>query len=106
MVTPDFRNSKDEGGAFPAGLEDCYAALTWAASHARELGATCQLVVGGESGGGNLSIATALLSKVGLETTLIRGIGRLVIISVISNVILFISCRIGLFTSIITCSIF
>lgn len=63
VVTPDFRNSKEEGGEFPNGLEDCYAGLEWALAHKEELNRTDKVVVGGESGGGNLTIATCLLAK-------------------------------------------
>ena len=61
VVAPDFRNAPE--AEYPAGLEDCYAGLKWAAEHLDELGATQQLFVGGDSGGGNLSIATAVLAK-------------------------------------------
>ena len=62
VITPDFTSSLD--APFPAGLEDCYAAVTWASEHREQLGTTPQRVVSGENGGGNLSIATALLAKV------------------------------------------
>ena len=61
VVAPDFTNSS--AAAFPAGLEDCYATVKWVTEHTDTLGITSQIVVGGESGGGNLSIATALLAK-------------------------------------------
>jgi len=37
---------------FPAAVEDCYAALTWAAANAAELGAGGPIGVMGESAGG------------------------------------------------------
>jgi len=40
---------------FPAAVEDCYAALAWAAASAEELGAAGPIGVMGESAGGNLS---------------------------------------------------
>lgn len=49
---------------FPAGLEDCYAALTWTAAHAGELGIdTGRIGIGGESAGGGLTAALALLAR-------------------------------------------
>lgn len=49
---------------FPAGLDDCYTVLTWAAAHATELGIDpARLAVGGESAGGGLSAAVALMAR-------------------------------------------
>ena len=48
---------------FPAAVEDCYAALTWAAANAAELGATGPIGVMGESAGGNLSAVTCLVAR-------------------------------------------
>jgi acetyl esterase len=49
---------------YPAPLEDMYAAFTWAVENAVELGADhTQIGVGGESSGGNLAAATALLAR-------------------------------------------
>ena len=49
---------------FPAAVEDCYAALEWAAAHAGELGADAgRLGVMGESAGGNLSAVACLLAR-------------------------------------------
>ena len=48
---------------YPAGLEDCFAALTWLHRSATELGIDAgNLSVGGMSAGGNLSAALALLT--------------------------------------------
>ena len=61
VVGVEFRNG---GGAlgphpFPAGLNDCASAVSWVDQHRKELGIS-KIVVSGESGGGNLALATAL----------------------------------------------
>ncbi len=49
---------------FPGGLEDCYAATTWLAAHATELGADGKrLIVSGDSSGANLAAAVALMAR-------------------------------------------
>jgi acetyl esterase/lipase len=48
---------------FPAAVEDCYAALTWAAANAAELGAEGPLGVVGESAGGTLSAVMCLIAR-------------------------------------------
>ena len=49
---------------FPAGLEDCYAALCWMRDCAPELGIdTGRIGVGGQSAGGGLTAATVLLAR-------------------------------------------
>jgi acetyl esterase len=45
---------------FPAAVDDCYAALTWAADH---VGAGGPIGVMGESAGGNLSAVVCLLAR-------------------------------------------
>lgn len=67
-IALDFRNAftpEDKGGAyhpFPAGLNDCVAGVKYIASHKSELNIS-SIVLQGESGGGNLSIATSLKAK-------------------------------------------
>lgn len=46
---------------FPAGLEDCIAALRWVAQHAETIGGNPRkLVLGGDSAGANLAVVSAL----------------------------------------------
>ncbi|MEM7413552.1 MAG: alpha/beta hydrolase fold domain-containing protein [Myxococcota bacterium] len=61
VVGVEFRNGGGSLGdhPFPAGLNDCASAVQWVHEHRAELGIS-HLVVSGESGGGNLSIATGL----------------------------------------------
>ncbi|MEM9175911.1 MAG: alpha/beta hydrolase [Myxococcota bacterium] len=62
----DFRNcivpsSAPEVAPFPAGLDDCVSGLEWLVENADALGfERDRLIVAGESGGGNLTLATAL----------------------------------------------
>ncbi|MDT5337993.1 MAG: acetyl esterase [Mycobacterium sp.] len=64
VVGVQFRNSGGTLGPhpFPAGLNDCASALDWMHGQREGLGVT-SIVVTGESGGANLSIATALKAK-------------------------------------------
>jgi acetyl esterase len=68
VVSVDYRLAPRN--RFPAAVDDCYAALEWAAEHAEELGAehpedaAAPLIgVMGESAGGNLSAVLCLLAR-------------------------------------------
>jgi len=64
VVGVEFRNGGGKHGAhpFPAGLNDCTSALRWVIDNRSQLGIST-LVVSGESGGGNLTLATTLKAK-------------------------------------------
>ena len=80
VVMVDFRNcvvasSAPEVAPFPAGLNDCVSGLRWVASHAADLGMDpARIVVAGESGGGNLTLATGLKLKRDGDLGLIKGL--------------------------------
>jgi acetyl esterase/lipase len=76
----DFRNaltpsSAPEVAPFPAGLDDCVSGVRWLAANALLLGVDPRrIVVAGESGGGNLTLATGLRLKREGELGLITGL--------------------------------
>ena len=80
VVMVDFRNcvvasSAPEIEPFPAGLNDCVSGLHWVLEHAAELQIDAsRIVVAGESGGGNLTLATGLKLRRDGELGLIKGL--------------------------------
>ena len=80
VVMVDFRNamlpsSVEEVAPFPAGLNDCASGLNWVSDHASQLQIDAsQIIVAGESGGGNLTLALGMLLKQNGNLDLIRGL--------------------------------
>lgn len=80
VVMVDFRNSVSpssvpEVAPFPAGLNDCVSGLKWVHANAATLKIdTSHIVVVGESGGGNLTLATGLQLKKDGDLGLIAGL--------------------------------
>ncbi len=79
VVMVDFRNalspsSVPEVAPFPAGLNDCVSGLRWVVEHAASLNVdAARIVVAGESGGGNLTLATGLQLKRDGDLQLVKG---------------------------------
>ena len=80
VVMVDFRNavspsSVPEIAPFPAGLHDCISGLRWTHAHAAGLKIDpMRIVVAGESGGGNLTLATGLKLKRDGDLGLVSGL--------------------------------
>lgn len=76
----DFRNcltasSAPEVEPFPAGLNDCVSGVKWLVENAAELNIDKDhIIIAGESGGGNLTLATGLKLKQDGDIQLIRGL--------------------------------
>lgn len=76
----DFRNalspsSVPEVEPFPAGLNDCVSGLKWLVENAATLGIDAsRIIVAGESGGGNLALATGMKLLRDGDVDLIRGL--------------------------------
>lgn len=80
VVMPDFRNcvvpsTAREVAPFPAGLNDCLSGLRWVAAHPDDFGIDSdRIIVAGESGGGNLTLATGLALKRDDDLALVQGL--------------------------------
>ena len=76
----DFRNavrasSAPEVAPYPAGLNDCVSGLKWVHANAAKLGIdTGRIIVAGESGGGNLTLATGMKLLRDGDIGLIQGL--------------------------------
>jgi acetyl esterase/lipase len=76
----DFRNSTTPSSApevapFPAGLNDCVSGLEWLSANAARLNVDAKrIVIAGESGGGNLTLATGLKLKRDGKIGLVKGL--------------------------------
>ena len=76
----DFRNSVTpssvpEVAPFPAGLNDCVSGVKWLAQNAARLGVDAKrIVIAGESGGGNLTLAAGLKLLRDGDIGLVKGL--------------------------------
>jgi acetyl esterase len=62
IVGVDYRRAPES--RYPAAVDDCYAVTLWAAAHVGELGGDpASLAVVGDSAGGNLAAAVALMAR-------------------------------------------
>ncbi len=75
VVGVEFRNGGGKLGnhPFPAGLNDCTSGLQWVFDHKAALGIS-KIVVSGESGGGNLTLASCLKAKKDNRLAQINGV--------------------------------
>ena len=80
VVMVDFRNcltpsSAPEVEPYPAGLNDCVSGFHWTVEHAADLGIDpSRIVIAGESGGGNLTLATGLSLLRSGRIDLVKGL--------------------------------
>jgi acetyl esterase len=80
VVMVEFRNCEVPGAVpevapFPAGLHDCVSGLRWTVANAGRLGVDpARVVVAGESGGGNLTLATGMKLLADGDIGLVTGL--------------------------------
>jgi acetyl esterase/lipase len=80
VVMVEFRNAVvpsavPEVAPYPAGLHDCVSGLKWTVANASKFGIDpARIIVSGESGGGNLTLALGLKLKRDGELDLIKGL--------------------------------
>lgn len=80
VAMPDFRNCavpsrSGDVAPYPAGLNDCVSGVTWLIDHAAELGIDpASVIIAGESGGGNLTLATGMALLRAGDICLVKGL--------------------------------
>ncbi len=80
VAMPDFRNCavpsrSGDVAPYPAGLNDCVSGVTWLIDHAADLGIDpASVIIAGESGGGNLTLATAMALLRAGDIGLVKGL--------------------------------
>ena len=80
VVMVDFRNaispsSVPEVAPYPAGLNDCVSGFRWMVAHADDLGVDpARIVIAGESGGGNLTLATGMCLLRAATSAAVKGL--------------------------------
>ena len=73
VLGPDYALSPE--APFPQALEECAAVVRWVARHGAEWGLDpARIVIGGDSAGGNLALATALLLRETDPCLALRGL--------------------------------